>query len=109
MILSIGNGCWRFLEGYGVGPNVLGLLEFYWDHQYCVAKCGKYHGETFVSYRGATQGGVVSPTLFNVLVDVVVRKWWTDVMDDMTTTNSGLQGDDVVCMSSIFYANDGAI
>ena len=57
----------EILEGYGVGPNALGLLKFYWDHQRCVAKCGKYHGETFVPYRGATQGGVVSPTLFNVL------------------------------------------
>ena len=73
------------LEGYGVGPNVLGLLKFYWDHQRCVAKCGKYHGETFVPYRGATQGGVVSPTLFNVLVDAVVRKWWANFLDDMTT------------------------
>ena len=64
----------EILEGYGVGPNVLGLHKFYWDHQCCVSKCGKYHGETFVPYRGATQGGAVSPTLFNILVDAVVRK-----------------------------------
>ena len=32
---------------YGVGPNTLGLLKFYWDKQRCVAKTGKYHGETF--------------------------------------------------------------
>ena len=50
----------EILEGYKVGPNVLGLVKFYWDHQRCVAKSGKYHGKTFVPYRGATQGGVVS-------------------------------------------------
>ena len=44
----------EILEGYGVGPNVLGLLKFYWDNQHCVTKCGKYHRETFVPYRGAT-------------------------------------------------------
>ena len=44
----------EILEGYGIGPNVLGLVEFYWYHQCCVAKSGKYHGETFVPYRGAT-------------------------------------------------------
>ena len=38
----------EILEGYGVGPNILGLLKYYWDHQRCVAKCEKYHGETFV-------------------------------------------------------------
>ena len=51
----------------------------------------------------------MSPTLFNVLVDAVVRKWLADVMDDMTAANSGLQGDDVGRLSSLFYANDGAI
>ena len=44
----------EILEGYGVGPNVLSLLKFYWDHRRCVAKCGKYLGETFVPYCGAT-------------------------------------------------------
>ena len=51
----------------------------------------------------------MSSTLFNVLVDAVVRKWWADVMDDMTIANSGLQGDDAGRLASLFYANDGAI
>ena len=80
----------EILEGYGVGPNnILGLLKFYWDNQRCVAKAGKYHGDIFVPYCGATQGGVVSPTLFNVLVDAVVRKGLANVMDDMTMANAG--------------------
>ena len=32
----------------------------------------------------------MSPTLFNVLVNAVVRKWLADVMEDMTTINVGL-------------------
>ena len=32
-----------------------------------------------------------------------------DVMDDITATIAGLQGDDVGRVSSLFYANDGAI
>ena len=92
-----------------MGPNVLGLLKFYWDNQHCVAKCGKYHRNTFVSYCCATQGGVVSPSLFNVLVDAVVRKWWVDAIDDMTIANTGLQGNNIGRLSSLFYADDGAI
>ena len=30
-------------------------------------------------------------------------------MDDMTAANAGFQGDNVGCLSSLFYANDGAI
>ena len=97
-------------QGYGVGPNALGLIKFYWDNQRCVAKCGNYHGETFsVPKRGSTQGGVVFLTLFNKLVDAVVRKRLADVIDDMTTASLGLQGDNVGCISSLFYAGDGAI
>ena len=51
----------------------------------------------------------MSPTLFNVLVDAVVRKWWADVMDDMTIANTGLQGDNAGRLASLFYADDGAI
>ena len=82
----------EILEGYGVGPNVLGLVKFYWDHQRCVAKSGKYHGDIFVPYRGATQGGVVSPTFFNVLVDAAVREWLLEILDgygvDLALSNS---------------------
>ena len=69
----------------------MGLLKFYWDNQRCVAKSGKYHGETFVPYRGATPGGVVSPNLFDILVDEVVQKWLADVMNDMTIAVLHLQ------------------
>ena len=51
----------------------------------------------------------MSPALFNILADAVVRKWLVDVMDDMTTTGAGLQGDNVGHMSSLFYANNGTI
>ena len=79
-----------FLEEYGIGLNVLGLLKFYRDNQHCVAKCGKYHRETFIPYCGATQGCVVSFTLLNMFVDEVVRKWLADITEDMITASAGL-------------------
>ena len=99
----------EILAGYGVGPNILGLLKFYWDNQRCVARTGNYHGSVFIPERGVTQGGIVSPVLFNVLVDAVVRKWFADVMEDMTSANSGLEGDAISDRTSLFYADDGAL
>ena len=40
-----------------------------------VARAGGYYGGDFKGARGVTQGDPLSPTLFNVLVDVVVRHW----------------------------------
>ena len=51
----------------------------------------------------------MSPTLFNVLVDAVVRKWLADVMDNMTAANTGFEGDKVGRLSLLFYADNGTI
>ena len=51
----------------------------------------------FVPYQGATQDGIVSPTLFNVIVDAMIREWYADVMDNVTAGNTGLSGDNVGC------------
>lgn len=49
----------------------------------------------------------MSPTLFDVLVDAVVWYWYEDVMEDVTNVNTGLRSDDVGCLASLFYADDG--
>ena len=38
-----------------------------------VARAGGYYGTAFKGERGVTQGGPLSPTIFNVVVDAVVR------------------------------------
>ena len=99
----------EILKEYGVSLNMLGLLKFYWDNQCCVAKSRNYYRETFVPYCDETQGGIVSPTLFNDLMDGVVQKWYEDVMENITTANTRLRGNNVGCLASLFYADDSAI
>ena len=36
-----------------------------------------YYGEAFKGSRGVRQGDLLSPTIFNVVVDAVVRHWVT--------------------------------
>ena len=40
-----------------------------------VAQAGSYYGKGFKGERGVTQGDPISPTIFNVVVDAVVRHW----------------------------------
>ena len=42
-----------------------------------VARAGGYYGTGFKGGRGVTQGDPLSPTIFNVVVDAVVRHWVT--------------------------------
>ena len=39
------------------------------------ARSGGYYGAAFKGIRGVTQGDPLSPTIFNVVVDAVVRHW----------------------------------
>ena len=65
--------CLEILEGYSVGPRACRLLWTYWGRFTMVARAGGYYGEAFKGARGVTQGDPLSPNIFNVVVDVVVR------------------------------------
>ena len=40
-----------------------------------VARAGTYYGAYFKGDQGVTQEDPLSPTIFNVVVDAVVRHW----------------------------------
>ena len=47
-----------------------------------VARAGGYYGTAFGGERGVMQGDLLSSTIFNVVVDAVVRHWVHGVMED---------------------------
>ena len=67
--------CLGILEGYGVGPGARRLLQNYWRRLTMAARVGGNYGAAFKGARGVTQGDPLSPTIFNVVLDAVVRHW----------------------------------
>ena len=67
--------CLDILEGYGVGPRSCRILREYWDRLQMVACAGIYCGEDFKLLRGVTQEDPFPPTIFNMVVEAVVRHW----------------------------------
>ena len=55
------------------------LLQRCWDRQNMVPKAGKFFGRPFNMERGVTQGDPVSPMIFNIVVDAVVREFLLEV------------------------------
>ena len=47
-----------------------------------VARAGGYYRKSFKGVLGVTQVDPLSPTIFNVVVDAVVRHWVTVVIVD---------------------------
>ena len=68
-------GFLKTLEGYGAGPCMCRQLEVFLDQQEVVTLKNGYYGLHFKVDWGDTQGGLISPTLFNFNIKNVVRNW----------------------------------
>jgi Reverse transcriptase (RNA-dependent DNA polymerase) len=66
------------------------------------------NGPALQPESGNTQGSLLSPTLFNIQVDAVVRHWLTLTIDNNRVTQQGI-GVHVAKKLPLFYADDGLI
>jgi hypothetical protein len=83
----------RILEHYGVGERVKNILGKFWQHHHVIPRASGYHGRCFKAHRGVTQGDIISPMIFNILVDCLITKW----KEEQPNTK----------VDAIFYADDG--
>jgi hypothetical protein len=60
-------------ELYGVGPNVWHVVCIFWQGLEVVLQQSGYYGQPIPSDRGVTQGDILLPTAFNIIVDAMVH------------------------------------
>ena len=72
-----------------------------------VARAGGYYGKGFKGGRGVTQGDPLSPTIFNVVVDAVVRHWVTIAVTEAEKRKE--RGREGRHQAAVFYADDGML
>ena len=99
--------CLEILERYGVGPRSWRLLRTYWGKMTIVVREGGYYGDAFKGAQGVTQGDPLSPTIFNVVVDAVVRHWVTMALNK--AEKRGERGKEGRHQASLFYADNGMV
>ena len=51
------------------------LICNFWDQASFACRAQGRYGRPFKAGRGVTQGGPLSPKIFNVMVDAIVREW----------------------------------
>ena len=72
-----------------------------------VARAGGYYGTAFQGARGVTQVDPISHTIFNVVVDLVVRHWVALMVEGAEERGeSGKEGRE---QAAFFYADDGVV
>ena len=72
-----------------------------------VARENGYYGTSFKGERGVTQGNILSSTIFNAVVDAVVRHWVTGVIADAEAR--GDLGKEERHQAALFYAYHGMV
>jgi hypothetical protein len=87
----------RILEKYGVGPNIRRIIQLIWEGDTMVPIQAGYYGNSFHAERGVRQGDILSPLIFNIMVDAVVRNW------------RHIHNPEGVEDMSVFYADDGTL
>ena len=66
--------CLLILKDCGVGFKTLRLIQRFWDGSVLVCRASGCYGEPFKARRGVTQGGGVSPAIFNLMVDAFIQE-----------------------------------
>ena len=61
----------------------------------------------FKGNQGVTQGDPLSPTIFNVVVDAVVRHWLSVMVEG--AEEQGKLGQEGMHQNDLFYADDGMV
>lgn len=63
------------LQGYNIGNNVIRILETFWMRHKAVPRASGYYGWVIKATRRVTQGNIVSPLIFNMVVDCILKAW----------------------------------
>ena len=72
-----------------------------------VDRSGGYFRRPFKGYRGMTQGEPLPPTIFNVVMDYVIRHWVTVVIP--TEAGTGGLGLMIIDLAEYLYDNNGLV
>ena len=92
--------CIQILKGYGAGERAMRLICNFWDQASFVCRAQGRYGRPFKAGRGVTQGGPLSPKIFNVMVDAIVREWLRQVLGEEYKL-IGLSGFSLPCPCSM--------
>ena len=98
---------WETMELYGFGPRAIGLCQKLYDDQVVIKLDGQLGKTAFSSSRGVRQGCLLSPFLFNLVMDRVLRTALPHIRG--VPFNSTKQDGEIRPIKARAYADDIAI
>ena len=104
----------NILAAYGMGPWSILFLLRYLDWLTMVTRARGYYGTPFKGVLGVTQGGLLYPTIFNVVLDVVLWHLVAIVasMEEAVVPGAAVtegSGREVQHLSAYIYTDNGLL
>ena len=65
---------WKVLRHYGIPEKIVNIIKDMYDESNCSVRVGHEHTDWFSVETGVRQGDVLSPLLFNLVLDFILRK-----------------------------------
>jgi hypothetical protein len=84
---------WEVLGMYGVGGKILGVIKNMYEESTVCVRIGRKLGRKFKVDVGLRQGCVMSPWLFNIFIDGMVREVNARVLERGAALISGVGGE----------------
>ena len=79
--------CMQILKDQCTDKKIRTLIKNFWRLAELVCRAGGCYGRPFKAWRGVTQGGMLSPRLFNHIVVAVIQEWLQYMMGADAATN----------------------
>ena len=99
--------CMETLRGYGLNVDLQRLIKRYWDGWRVVPRSRRYYGQKIQTGKRVTQRDLVSPTIFNIVVDTVVWETLREVCRPQEALHR--MGWAMGEQNIVSYADDGRI
>jgi hypothetical protein len=96
--------CLLILEGYGVRPRMIRLIQIFWRNAVLVCQALGNYGSPFCAGCGVTQGGPLSAKLLNILVDAVAREWVRQLREESELEEAAIT-ELMAAFFAIFYVD----
>ena len=94
--------CFNIRWDVGVGKKTLRPIGRFWRECVMVCRATGFYGALFKARCGVTQGNPLSPTIFNLMIDTIVREWEQQYLLTTLFDRIGLQTDTTKTESMVF-------
>lgn len=93
---------WISLQQRGIDQGLIGAIRSIYKNTRNYVRTGNLHSEEFITKEGLRQGGVLSPTLFNVIMDDAIK----EVKDHVKKLNVGYRNMEQIQIAECAFADD---